>query len=126
MNLIHDPDALWKRLGIIAHAKNISLLTAGGTANHVHLLIALSPVTTLSSSIQNLKAHTSRWMKEDVPAFAWQEGYAAFTVSASQKERVRQYIQDQKTHHLKLSFKEELVAFLIAHEIEFEEKYLWD
>jgi len=47
-------------------------------------------------------------------------------VSASQKQRVRQYIQDQKTHHLKLSFKEELMAFLIAHEIEFEEKYLWD
>ena len=58
--------------------------------------------------------------------FAWQEGYAALTVSASQKDRVRQYIQDQKTHHLEFSCKEELIAFLVAHEIDFDEKYLWD
>lgn len=75
--LIHDPEALWKRLAVIANAKGISLLTAGGTANHVHLLIALSPGMTLAGAIQNLKAHSSRWMKEDVPAFAWQEGYGA-------------------------------------------------
>jgi REP element-mobilizing transposase RayT len=45
-NLICEPEALWKRFGVIAHAKDISLITAGGTANHVHVLIALSPATT--------------------------------------------------------------------------------
>src|SRR4051812_420764 len=92
-DLIREPQALWKRLGVIAHAKNISLITAGGTANHVHMLIALSPVTTLSSAIQNLKAHTSRWMKEDVPSFAWQEGYGAFSAAESQRQTVLNYIE---------------------------------
>jgi putative transposase len=92
LNLIREPESLWRRLAVIARAKNISLLTAGGTANHVHLLIALSPVMTLSGAIQNLKAHSSRWMKEDVPAFAWQKGYGAFSVTESQRQAVLDYI----------------------------------
>lgn len=125
MNLIHDPDALWKRLGIIAHAKSISLLTAGGTANHVHLLIALSPVTTLSSSIQNLKAHTSRWMKEDVPAFAWQEGYGAFSVNESQRQTILNYIATQAEHHQKWTYEQEFLTLVRKSGVEYDPKYLF-
>ncbi len=125
INLIREPDALWKRLGVIARAKNISLMTAGGTANHVHLLIALSPVTTLSNAIQNLKAHSSRWMKEDVPAFAWQEGYGAFSVNESQRQTILGYIATQGEHHQKWTYEQEFLTLVRKSGVEYDPKYLF-
>ena len=122
---IRDPEALWKRLCLIAKAKNISLLMVGGTANHVHLLIALSPVMTLSNAIQNLKAHSSRWMKEDVPLFSWQEGYGAFSVSESQRQTVLDYIATQAAHHEKWSYEQEFVTLVKKSGVEHEPKYLF-
>jgi REP element-mobilizing transposase RayT len=124
-DLIRDPECLWKRLAIIAKAKNISLLTAGGTANHVHLLIALSPVMTLSSAVQNLKAHSSRWMKEDVPLFAWQEGYGAFGVAESQRQIVLNYIGTQAEHHHKWSYEQEFVTLVRKSGVEYDPRYLF-
>ncbi len=96
LNLIPEPDILCKHIGAIAKSKGIRLVAAGGTANHLHLLIALSPTMTLSNAIQNLKAHSSRWMKEDAPRFTWQEGYGAFSVSESNREAVMHYIATQR------------------------------
>jgi putative transposase len=124
-DLISEPEALWKRLGVIAHAKNILLITAGGTTNHVHLLIALSPVTTLSSTIQNLKAHTSRWMKEDVPTFAWQEGYGAFSVAESQRQTVLDYIGMQAEHHRKWTYEQEFLTLVRKSGVEYDPQYLF-
>ena len=59
-------------------------------------------------------------------AFAWQEGYAAFTVSQSQKDVVVRYIANQEEHHQGRSFEEELVELLKAHQIEYDARYLWD
>jgi putative transposase len=76
-----------------------------------------------------LKANSSGWVHReffDKGAFAWQTGFAAFTVSHSQKQSVLNYIASQEEHHRKLSFKEELVAFLEKHEIGYDEKYLWE
>src|SRR6185312_10792356 len=83
---IREPQLLWSRLALIAKSKNIPLITAGGTRNHVHALIALPTTMTLSKAMQDLKAHTSRWMKESLPLFTWQEGYGAFGVSESQRQ----------------------------------------
>jgi REP element-mobilizing transposase RayT len=124
-DLIREPEALWKRLGVVAHAKNISLITAGGTANHVHLLIALSPVATLSSAIQNLKAHTSRWMKDEVPAFAWQEGYGAFSVAESQRQTGLDYIGAQAEHHRKWTYEQEFLTLVRKSGLEYDPQYLF-
>jgi putative transposase len=113
---IREPEVLWKRLGVIANAKNISLVTAGGTANHVHLLIALSPVMTLSSAIQNLKAHSSRWMKEDVPSFS---------VAESQRQTVLNYIGTQAEHHQKWSYEQEFVTLVKKSGVEYDAQYLF-
>ncbi len=121
---IRDPEALWKRLGVIARAKDISLLTAGGTANHVHPLIALSPVMTLANAIQNLKAHSSRWMKEDAPAFAWQEGYGAFGVSESQRQSVLDYIATQAEHHRKWRYQQEFETLVRKSGVKYDSRYL--
>ncbi len=97
----------------------------GGTANHVHLLIALSPVMTLSNAMQNLKAHSSRWMKEDVPLFSWQEGYGAFSVSESQRQTVLDYIATQAAHHEKWSYEQEFVTLVKKSGVEHDPKYLF-
>lgn len=122
---IRDPEALWKRLAIIAKAKNISLLMAGGTADHVHLLIALSPVMTLSDAVRNLKAHSSRWMKEEVPLFAWQEGYGAFSVTESHREAVLHYIETQAEHHQKWSYEQEFATLVRKSGVEYDPRFLF-
>jgi len=125
LNLIRDPEVLCKHLGVIAKAKKIALVTAGGTANHVHLLIALSPKMTLSNVIQNLKAHSSRWMKEEVPRFAWQEGYGAFGVSESDREAVMHYLGTQREHHQKWTYEQEFMTLVRKSGVEYDRQYLF-
>jgi REP element-mobilizing transposase RayT len=120
LNLIQQPDILWERLGTIAKSKGISLVTAGGTANHVHLLIGLSPKMALSNVIQNLKAHSSRWMKEDVGAFAWQEGFGGFSVSESNRDAVLRYIATQVQHHQKWTYEQEFKTLVRKSGLEYD------
>jgi len=113
--------------GIIRGQGGIALII-NGTADHVHLLAKLRQDKALSDMIRDFKANASGWMHKVFPEpqdFAWQNGYGAFTVSASQTERVRSYIANQQMHHQKRSFKDEFMALLQANEIEFDEKYLW-
>ena len=65
-----------------------------------------------------------RW--QDRRDFGWQTSYAAFSVSHSQKQSVLDYIAKQEEHHRKMSFQEELITFLKKHEVEYDERYLWD
>ncbi|MEI6177815.1 MAG: IS200/IS605 family transposase [Verrucomicrobiota bacterium] len=98
----------------------------GGVADHVHLLVGLKPTHCLSDFMRDLKKNSSAWITETIalPSFRWQEGYAAFTVSASVKPSVRQYIAGQEEHHRHKSFREELVEFLQKSGIEYDERYL--
>jgi putative transposase len=98
----------------------------GGVADHVHLLVGLKSTHCLADFMRELKKTSSVWVSESLaqPAFAWQEGYAAFTVSASLRIAVQEYIARQAEHHRRKSFREELIEFLKKCEIEFEERYL--
>ena len=98
----------------------------GGVADHVHLLIGLKPTHCLSDFMRELKKASSIWVSEalDLPVFAWQEGYAAFTVSASARALVQDYIARQEEHHHRQSFREELIAFLQKSGVEYDERYL--
>jgi putative transposase len=109
--------------------KESRLLAGNGTANHVHLLISLSKNIALSSLIQELKKSTSIWVKTQgavLREFHWQDGYAAFSVSESNVDAVKQYIARQKEKHQKKSFETELTEFLKKYGIEYDEKFLWD
>jgi REP element-mobilizing transposase RayT len=110
---------------VIAKAKHIPLITAGGTKNHVHLLIALAPTMTLSNAVQNLKAHSSRWMKDDVRNFAWQEGYGAFGVSESNREAVMNYISTQREHHKTWTYEQEFETLVRKSGVEYDPGYLF-
>jgi putative transposase len=98
----------------------------GGTSDHVHLLVALKPTHCLSDFMRELKKSSSLWVAEEVHAssFRWQEGYGAFTVSASARSSVQAYIANQEEHHLTKSFREELVEFLEKSGVGYDPKYL--
>lgn len=98
-----------------------------GTEDHLHILCHLHPTKSLSSLIKDIKTGSGEWIRENTvfPKFSfWQEGYAAFTLSAKDKEAVMQYIIDQENHNKRVSFEEELKRLLAEAGISFEEKYL--
>jgi putative transposase len=99
----------------------------GGTADHVHLLVGLRSTHTLSAFVQDVKQASSRWVHEiiGVKDFAWQQGYGAFTVSVSNLDAVKHYIAGQEQHHRTITFREEYVAFLEKHRVEYDQRYLW-
>jgi REP element-mobilizing transposase RayT len=99
----------------------------GGTADHVHLLVGLRAMHSLAPFVQDIKQTSSRWIHETIGVnnFAWQPGYGAFTVSVSNCGTVKEYIANQADHHRTKTFREEYVAFLQKHQIDYDEKYLW-
>jgi REP-associated tyrosine transposase len=110
------PHELRERLSMyfvgIGKGHDIPVLCEGGTTNHAHLLIALPATIPLAKAIQVLKANSSRWLGEHGFDFAWQDGYGAFSVSASNLAAVKQYIEHQPEHHAKHSFEDEFVSLL--------------
>ena len=123
-NLIADPKRLWQYLGGIARQKQIPLLAAGGTANHLHLLISLPPTATLSKTVQELKGNTSHWLNEITPPFAWQQGYSAFSVSQSQCKTVIDYIDGQAEHHAKWTFEQEFLTLLKKSGVPYDSRFV--
>jgi REP element-mobilizing transposase RayT len=100
-------------------------LTINGVADHVHVLLAMPTNLTLADLMRTVKTKSSRWVRDGHSHFAWQSGYAAFSVSESNVEKVRQYIEKQEEHHTRSDFKRELVSFLKRHNLEYDERYLW-
>jgi REP element-mobilizing transposase RayT len=98
----------------------------GGVFDHVHLAISLKPTHTISKVLQELKKNSSVWVHEEmrIPGFAWQDGYAAFTVSASVLPDVTAYVREQEEHHRTRSFREELERLLKKSGVSFDPKYL--
>ena len=99
----------------------------GGVEDHVHLLVGLRATHCLADVLREIKSSSSKWVHEEIKKsfFSWQEGYGAFTVSASQIDKVKIYITDQEEHHRKKTFQEEYLEFLKQSGVEYEEKYLW-
>ena len=95
--------------------------------DHIHLLIGLHPTIAIANLVRDIKASSSKYIKEKLnnPHFSWQDGYAAFSYSTEQVNQVIQYILKQQEHHTKTSFKDELIAIYKKFGIAFDEKYLF-
>ncbi len=121
-------DELYGYTGGILRAEKAVLLVAGGIENHVHLLAKLPPTIAVSGMLRLIKANTSKWanQRSDVRYFEWQAGYAAFSVSESKAPSVREYIGSQQEHHRIQSFRDEYLALLRRHNIEFDERYVFE
>lgn len=118
---------LYEYIGGTIRGLGCVMIAIGGIEDHVHVLAKLRPDKSVSDVLRDLKANSSGWMHDVFPElrdFSWQRGYGAFTVSASQVERVRQYIANQEEHHRKQDFRDEFIGLLIKNGIEFDERYL--
>jgi REP element-mobilizing transposase RayT len=113
--------------GILREVRAVPI-AIGGTADHVHLLMRLPANLPVADCLRVAKTNSSRWVKERWPqrrSFAWQGGYGAFSVSESRRAAVIRYIRDQAQHHQRISFRDEFLALLRNHRVEFDERYVW-
>lgn len=120
-------ERLYEYMGGLAAREFGRALIVGGTGDHVHGLLSLRPNISLSDAMMKWKSLSSGWVHRTFAsesAFAWQNGYAAFSVSHSMAPRVRRYIEGQEEHHRKHSFSDELLAFLDAHGVEYNPQYI--
>ncbi len=116
---------LWRYLGGILANHDMKSAAIGGMPDHVHILASLSSGTSVARAVNLLKSNSSKWMRERED-FAWQEGYAAFSVSASALDSVVQYIENQAQHHKKRDFRQEYLARLKKHGIEYDPRRVFD
>ena len=122
-------ESLYAYIGGIIKQQNSIPLAINGMPDHIHLLSTLPRTITIAKYLEAIKKSSSKWIKgvhPNLESFAWQGGYATFSVSSSKVDVVRQYIKRQKTHHQKLTFKEEVIQFLEKYQMEYDERYLWD
>ena len=101
----------------------------GGHVDHIHALFRLSRTIEIAGLVGDVKSSSSNWLKTKSPslqAFAWQSGYAGFSVSQSDVTAVKAYIEGQEDHHRKWSFQDELRRILRENEVEYDERSLWD
>jgi putative transposase len=130
-SLIHASweDDLHKYITGIVRNKEQKMLAINGMPDHIHFLIGMRPSCCLSDLIREIKKSSNDYIKEKkfTPLkFQWQEGYGAFSYSHSNLDNVIQYIQQQKEHHKKVTFKTEYMNFLQKFEIDFKEEYLFE
>ena len=103
---------LWSYMAGIGRNHGFLVLANGGMEDHVHLLIQLPPALALAKAISIVKANSTTWMNEHGMKFGWQQGYGAFSVSASNLGVVERYIANQKRHHRKMTYEQEFEGFL--------------
>ena len=117
---------LWPYMAGIARNHGFEAIKVGGVEDHAHALVILPPTIPLSKAIQTIKACSSKWLNETeaIKNFAWQEGYAAFTVSPTARTPVGGSIGNQEQHHRTKPYLDELIERLQAAEIEYDPQYL--
>ena len=120
---------LYSYIGGICKEMECFPIKIGGHTDHLHILCLLSKKIALMNLLEEVKSHSSKWMKTkgvELKDFYWQNGYGAFSVNPSEIDKVIAYIENQKEHHRKKSFQEEYRAFLKKYKVEYDERYVWD
>jgi len=116
-------------LGGICKNLDCNPIIIGGHIDHIHILSLLSKKISLSKFLEEIKSHSSRWVKSKGPLytnFYWQNGYGAFSINPTEIAIVKKYINNQEEHHKKRTFQEEYRMFLKKYNVEYDERYVWD
>lgn len=129
--LLHEDwrEEVFQYMAGIIKAKNQKPIIVNGMADHVHILVGLSPTMSVSDLIRDIKNNSSKFINNKKylkSNFEWQEGYGAFSYAHSQLDTVYDYILNQKQHHQINSFKDEYIEMLKNFQIEYNEKYLFE
>ena len=120
---------LFSYLGGICKNLECNPIIVGGYQDHIHILCLLSRKIALMNLIEEVKSHSSKWIKTKgvkYEKFYWQRGYGGFSVNPTEINIVKKYISEQEKHHSKRTFQEEYRAFLNKYKIKYNEKYVWD
>jgi REP element-mobilizing transposase RayT len=123
-NFISEPEKLWNYIRGVGHNIGVNVLAVGGTSNHVHALISVPPTKLVAHVIRDLKANSSRHLNE-TSRFAWQDGYAAISVSPSMIGKVREYITSQVEHHQRVTFEVEYRSLMDKAGMEYDPEFLF-
>lgn len=86
-----------------------------GMPDHIHCLFLLNPQKSIAEVVKQIKGSSSHYINQNnliADKFAWQTGYAAYSVSESVVDKVFQYIKNQKQHHTKKTFQQEYDEFV--------------
>ncbi|MCC6794656.1 MAG: IS200/IS605 family transposase [Candidatus Hydrogenedentes bacterium] len=116
-------------LGGASNTLGCQPVIVGGVEDHVHVLAHIARTISVSDWIKEIKRVSSIWVKDidkSKDKFQWQAGYGVFSVSFSSMDKVKNYIAGQEEHHKKQTFQDELRQLLRKHEIEWDERYIWD
>jgi len=119
---------LHAELGGITKTLGCAPILTGGVEDHVHLLARFGRTIAQAEWVKELKRVSNLWLKKEygLSDFEWQGGYADFSVSYSNLDRVKRYISSQEEHHRKRSFQDEVRELLRRHRMEWDERYIWD
>lgn len=120
---------LFTYLGGICKNLECFPIIVGGHTDHVHVLCLLSRKIALMKLIEEVKSHSSKWIKtkgDEFNNFYWQNGYGGFSVNPTEIDVVTEYIRNQKVHHKKNTFKKEYLVFLKKYKVDYDERYVWD
>jgi REP element-mobilizing transposase RayT len=120
---------LYAYLATVARNMKCECFRIGGVSDHVHLAVRLARDVDIASLVRELKTASSQWLKTKSPVFRhfeWQRGYGAFSVGPADLDALVAYVDGQEAHHRKVTFQDELRAFLKKYGVEYDERYLWD
>lgn len=121
--------SLFNKLGGILEKLGCTLIAAGAYYDHIHLLSIVDRKLSIPEFVSKVKSSSSFWIHKNIQGknkFAWQRGYSSFSVSRSNIPAVKRYVQSQREHHRRKGFKYELKTLLARHQIEYDERYLWN
>jgi putative transposase len=116
-------------LAVVARNKGCEAYRAGGTADHVHIVLRLARTVAVAELVEKLKTSSSMWLKKhrfELGQFAWQHRYGAFSVAPGELKAIMAYIENQEEHHRIKTFQEEYLELLKETGVEYDERYLWD
>jgi putative transposase len=122
-------EQLYSYIGGICKNLECNPIIIGGHKDHIHILCLLSRKIALMKLIEELKSHSSKWIKTKnmkYQNFYWQRGYGGFSVNPTEIGIVEKYILEQDNHHIKKTFQDEYRTFLNKYKIKYDEKYIWD
>jgi len=123
---IPEPAKLWPYLRGVGRNRGVDTLAVGGTDNHVHILLSIPTSLNVAQVMRDLKANSSRHLREQGSPFAWQDGYCAVSVSPSQVGVVVKYIESQQQHHATRTFEDEYTSVLQKSGVPYSSEYVFD
>ena len=115
-------------MGIITNKKQ-TVIQINSMPDHIHILVGITPDTTVSNLVRDIKANSSKFINQKrwvMGRFEWQVGFGAFSYSRSQLDDLVKYIKNQEKHHMRKTFREEYLEILKRFNVNYDERYIFD